>query len=552
MAIGFGQMFTSLWGRNEIDSPKRTDVRKQKEEGRIYDGAMVVSLDDADGWSVVVTGGINNASSFTSVAADAQLTKNIIEEYRSMAQQPEIVKAVDIIINETVTCEEQDDPITLDLDKVKVSDAVKESVVNEFNNILNLMNFNDTAFEKMKKWYVDGRQAFHIVVDKKSPAKGIQKIILLDSRAVRPVKIVHKAVRDGIDAIIGVENKFYYNPNLTVSSTAPNTAGSNRITSQQEILFDEESIAYIDSGEDPLLTGIVPGYLNPAIRPLNSLVTIEDASVIYAITRAPEKRAFYLDVGTMQKKSAEEYMRSMMDLFKTKMVYNRDNGKVETNKHLMGITEDYWLPRREGNNTTEISTVGGDGNFLGQITDTLQYFLGKLYESLKIPKTRINDEGSINIGGSDLGEITRQELHFNRAKSRWRRRYTMLFKKMLKTQLILKNITTEEEWERLFNKYIRFEFTSDNFIVEQQQNEVMAGRLQSLSILEPYIGSMFSMEYAQKEVLRMTDQEIEEQKKKIEQEKKDGKYPDPRDENDDASPLKYRPDYSKLNSNNEE
>lgn len=543
MASSFGQMFSSMWGRSNIKNPKEIDVIEQKESAKLYDGSKVVMVDDVEGSSLIVTGGINNASSFTSVASDAQITKNLVEEYRSMALQPEIVKAVDIIVGEIITCDEEDDPVTVDLDKVQFSQSIKDLIVEEFKNILHLLDFNETGFDKVKRWYVDGRQSFHIVVDEKAPRRGIQKLIQIDSRAIRPVTFVTKAVRDGIDVIVKSERKFYYNPNLTVASNSPQRSSAARITSQQEIIFDDNSIVYVDSGEDPLLTGIIPGYLNPAIRPLNNLVTIEDASVIYAITRAPEKRAFYLDVGTLQKKSAEEYMRSMMDMFKTKMVYDRNTGKVVTNRNLMGITEDYWLPRREGANATEISTVGGDGNFLSQVSETLQYFLGKVYEALKIPKSRLTDEGSINIGGSDLGEITRQELHFNRMKTRCRRRYSLIFKKLLKTQLILKNIITEQDWHEKIDRDIRFVFTSDNFIVEQQQNEITAGRFQTLSIIEPYVGRLFSMEFAMKDILRMTDQEIEEQRKKIEEEKKSGIYPQARDEQDDANPMKYRPDF---------
>lgn len=538
--LGFGGLFNNY----EIKS-KETSAKVQKQDDQLFDRSTVVAIDDAVEGSVIIQGGINSFN-VNNVEAELLSVKHLVEEYQSMAQQPEVEEAVDIIINDVVTCDEEESPVTINMDQLEgVSDDVKKKVADEFKNILLMLDFNDTAYDKMKSWYVDGRQAYHVIVDEKSPALGIRKIIKLDSRCVRPVMIIEREARaKGIEAIKSIRRQYYYNPNnIRNTYTGQMTTSGGIKPNGQELMFDEDSIAYVDSGLEPLSNGVVPGFLNPAIRPLNNLVTCEDATVIYAITRAPEKRAFYLDVGTLPKKSAEEYMQMMMGKFKTNVSYDRSSGKVQSGTNLMGIAEDYWLPRREGQNATEIDTLGG-GDQLGNM-DHVTYFLKKLYSALKIPSSRIDDGGgNINIGGSDLAEVTRAEYKFSKYVTRLRRRYSSLFDTLLRRQCILKKITTEDDWETLFKNRIRFEFTSDNFIKEQQENEILAGRMQTLSVVEPYIGKVFSIDYAQRVLLRMSEEEIKDQIKQIEEEKKSGMYPSvPEGENPgDVSPMKFRPD----------
>lgn len=535
--------FFGLYGsvKNDMDTTKKTQAQEEK----LLSKATVVALDDTQDGSVIVQGGTNNFN-FVGVESELQSIKQIVEEYQSMAQQPEIRKAIDIIVNDVITCDENEAPVTVNLDDVKFSDSIKEKIVEEFKIIMQLLNFEETAYEKFRKWYVDGRQAYHVVIDPTKKKEGIQKLVMLDSRCVRRVYYVDQQMQDGIESIKKVTTKYYYNPNFNRNQfTGQSGTSRNYQPSQQELLFDSESIVYVDSGEDPLANGIVPGLLNPAIRPLNNLVTTEDATVIYAITRAPEKRAFYLDVGTLGKKSAEEYMQMMMGKFKNQMSYDRTTGKVTSGSHLMGITEDYWLPRREGMNATEISNVGG-GDQLGQM-DHVKYFLEKLYDSLWIPKAHLQDEGQINIGGSNLAEITHEQLRFNKFCSRLRRRYSIFFRELLRIQLILKGIATEEDWKTKIEPNIRFDYNSDNFIREQQQNEILAGRIQTLSVVEPFVGTIFSIDYAQREILRLTDEEIKEQQEKIAEEKKEGRYPTIPSDADggfggETSPLKFRPD----------
>ncbi|AIX13119.1 portal vertex protein of the head [Erwinia phage phiEa2809] len=537
--LGFGGLFNNY----EVKT-KETSAKTLKQEDRLYDRATVVAIDDAVEGSIILQGG-NNSFHSNTVASELISVKALVEEYQSMAQQPEVEEAIDIIINDVVTCDEEESPVTLNMDQLDgISEDIKKKVADEFKNILLLMNFDDTAYDKIRSWYVDGRQAFHVIVDDKNTTAGIQKIIQLDSRCVRPVTIIEREAREkGVEAIKSIRKQYYYNPNNVRNTfTGQNTSSGGIKPNGQELMFDEDSIVYADSGLESLVNGIVPGFLNPAIRPLNNLVTCEDATVIYAITRAPEKRAWYLDVGTLPKKSAEEYMQMMMAKFKTNMSYDRTSGKIQTGTSLMGIAEDYWLPRREGQNATEIDTLGG-GDQLGNM-DHVMYFLKKLYRALKIPSSRIDDGGgNINIGGSDLAEVTREEYRFAKFCTRLRRQYSSIFETLLRRQCILKKITTEDDWQRLFKNRIRYEFTSDNFIKEQQENEILAGRMSTLATVEPYIGKVFSIEYAQRNILRMSEQDITDQQAQIEKEKSEGKYPDVMEGDNpaDVSPMKFTP-----------
>lgn len=551
MAFGngaFGNGFFGLFGGGgKVEAPVDTDKLATNQEEKLLSKAVVVALDDAQDGSIILQGGANTFN-FVGVENELLNVKQLVEEYQSMAQQPEIRKAVDIIVNDIVTCEEDETPVSINLEKVEgINDAVKEKITDAFKEVMQLLDFDNTAYQKIRKWYVEGRQAFHVIVDPKNKKAGIAKLVMMDTRCIRPVYIVQKEMRDGVEVIGGVKLQYYYNPNYNRNAfTGQSGTSQNFQPSQQELVFDEESIVYLDSGEDPLANGVVPGLLNPAIRPLNNLVTTEDATVIYAITRAPEKRAFYLDVGTLGKKSAEEYMQAMMGKFKNRLAYDRTTGKVAGNTHLMGIAEDYWLPRREGQNATEISNVGG-GDQLGQM-DHVNYFREKLYESLMIPKGRLQEEGSINIGGSNLAEITQEELRFNKFCASLRRRYSAgIFLELLRRQLILKNITDQTDWNEKIKPFVKFEFTSDSFIREQQENEILAQRMSALGQIEPYIGTIFSIDFAQRNLLRMSDEDIKDQQEKIAKEKKEGKYPEVQaDESGgfgggEVSPLKFRP-----------
>lgn len=545
----FGKGFFGLFtGGGQITSKVDTDKQTQRQEDQLLSKATVVSLDDAQDGSIILQGGTNSFN-FIGVESELLSVKQVVEEYQSMAQQPEIRKAVDIIVNDVVTCEEDETPVTINLDKVDISDEVKEKITDSFKEVMRLMDFDNTAYQKIRRWYVEGRQAYHIIVDPKNRSGGIKKLVMMDSRCIRPVYIVEKVLRDGIEVIEKVTLQYYYNPNYNRNQfTGQSGTSQNFQPSQQELVFDSESIVYVDSAEDPLSNGVIPGMLNPAIRPLNNLVTTEDATVIYAITRAPEKRAFYLDVGTLGKKSAEEYMSMMMGKFKNRNAYDRTTGKITGNTHLMGIAEDYWLPRREGQNATEISNVGG-GNQLGEM-DHVVYFREKLYESLMIPKSRLQEDGGINIGGSNLAEITQEELRFNKLCARLRRRYSEFFFELLRRQLILKGVTDEQDWNEVIKPFVKFEFTSDSFIREQQENEILSGRMSTLSVVEPFVGSIFSIDYVMRNVLRLSDEDIKEQQEKIKEEKKNGLYPKVvADETGgfggaggEVSPLKFRPE----------
>lgn len=525
----------------DVKSPS-TNSKTLAAEEKLLGNSTIVSLDSTQDGSVIVQGGINATNTYYGVQAQLVNVKMLVEEYLAMAEQGEIEEAVDIIINDVVTCREDESPVTVNLEQVELSDAVKQAITDEFRTVLQLLDFQETSYEKVKRWYVEGRQAFQVVVDEKNPRNGIQKLIQLDSRCIRPVTIIQKEVRDGIEVIKSTTKKYYYNPN-NQRNTMTGASYDNFQANSQELTYDQDSVVYVDSGLTPLQNGIVPGYLNKAVRPLNNLVTVEDATVIYAITRAPEKRAFYLDVGSLPKKSAEEYMKAMMNKFKTQVIYDRSTGKINTSSSMMGIVEDYWMPRRDGTNASSIETLQG-GQQLGEM-DHVLYFLEKLYKSLKIPKSRISGDGQINIGGSDMGEITRDEYRFAKFCTRLRRRYSIILKEILRRQLVLRKIVTEEDWNTKLEGFIQFDYTADNYIKEQQENEMLSSRMGTLSVVEPYIGQLFSIEYAQRQILRMSEEDIALEQERIAQEKKDGKYPavDPSSGlPSDTSPLKYRPD----------
>lgn len=508
----------------QVFSHKPVDSKETKEEQELLDRNEIIELEQDGSDTYVQVGGVVGHS-LVGIETDLNFQRDQIDEYYTMSDAPEVDEAIDNIINDMVTVSDGEDPVSVNLDKVEgLSEETREKIRDEFRAILGMMGFFDRAYEKCRDWYVTGRQAIHMVVDAKRPKNGIQKLIQLDSRCIRKLREVQmeRDPHSGVNRISNYEDFFFYDPNVI---TRKEGAQQHFRLQQQRLKIPINAVAYVDSGRKALDNGFVPSYLHKAIKVLNSLVSLEDATVIYAVTRAPEKRAFYLDVGSLSKKSAEEYMNTMMRKFQTKLTFNRSNGKIEGEGRNLGIVQDLWLPRREGSNSTEIGSVGESGNALSNMMEPVMYHLEKLYRALKLPKSRIQDGGSINIGGSDLAEVSREEHRFGKYIDRLQRRYSNLFKQILKTQLILKGITTEDDWRAKIENSISFEFAADTFIKEQQEIEITNARMAALQTIEPYVGQVISVDTALRKILKMTDEEIADERKKIEEEKSSGLYP---------------------------
>ena len=457
----------------------------------------------------------------------------LIKRYREMALHPEVDSAIEDIVNEAVVSDSNDSPVEIELSNLNASDGIKTKIRKEFKYILDLLDFDKKAHEIYRNWYVDGRIFYHKIIDLKNPQEGIQELRYIDAMKMRYVRQEKKKPGDKAIQIRQLNNLqrdnpmdytfpeleeyFIYNPKIQFPTANPTQSGQGK-----GIKMTKDSVVYCTSGLVDRNKGNTLSYLHKAIKSLNQLRMIEDSLVIYRLSRAPERRIFYIDVGNLPKVKAEQYLRDVMMRYRNKLVYNADTGEIRDDKKYMAMLEDFWLPRREGGRGTEISTLPGGQN-LGEITD-IEYFKKKLYRSLNVPPSRMDGEGGFNLGRSS--EILRDELKFTKFVGRLRKRFSNMFNDMLKTQLILKNIITPEDWERM-SEHIQYDFLYDNHFSELKETELMNERLALLQTAEPYVGKYFSQAYVRRQILRQTDMEILEQDKLIEKEIKDGTIPDP-------------------------
>ena len=457
---------------------------------------------------------------------------DLIKRYREMALHPECDSAIEDIVNEAVVSDTNDSPIAIELSNLNASDGIKNKIRNEFKYILELLDFNKKSHEIYRNWYIDGRLYYHKVIDLKNPEAGIQELRYIDAMKMRYVRQAKKKqeekyrvssrnVENPMDfEFPEIEEYFVYNPKMTypTGTPAPGTLGG----SSQGIKMSRDSITYCTSGLVDRNKGSTLSYLHKAIKSLNQLRMIEDSLVIYRLSRAPERRIFYIDVGNLPKVKAEQYLRDVMMRYRNKLVYDASTGEVRDDKKFMSMLEDFWLPRREGGRGTEITTLPGGQN-LGEITD-IEYFKKKLYRSLNVPPSRMDGEGGFNLGRSS--EILRDEVKFTKFVARLRKRFAAMFSDMLKTQLILKNIITPEDWA-VMDEHIQYDFLYDNHFSELKDAELLNERLNMVQVAEPYVGKYFSQDYIRRKILRQTDIEIIEQDKLIKQEIEDGIIPDP-------------------------
>ena len=454
---------------------------------------------------------------------------DLIKRYREMALHPEADSAIEDIVNEAIVSDSNDSPVEIELSNLNASDGIKTKIRKEFKYILDLLDFDKKAHEIYRNWYIDGRIYYHKIIDLKRPEEGIQELRYIDAMKMRYVRQQKKKKNDGsaISQLRSdnpmdydfpeIEEYFIYNPKSVYPTGNPAQTGAS-----QGIKIARDAITYCTSGLVDRNKGSTLSYLHKAIKSINQLRMIEDSLVIYRLSRAPERRIFYIDVGNLPKMKAEQYLRDVMMRYRNKLVYDANTGEIRDDKKYMAMLEDFWLPRREGGRGTEISTLPGGQN-LGEITD-IEYFKKKLYRSLNVPPSRMDGEGGFNLGRSS--EILRDELKFTKFVARLRKRFSNMFNDMLKTQLILKNIITPEDWESM-SEHIQYDFLYDNHFSELKEAELMNERLTLAATAEPYIGKYYSQDYVRRKILRQTDVEILEQDALIKKEIKDGVIPDP-------------------------
>ncbi|WDS61249.1 portal vertex protein of head [Synechococcus phage S-BM3] len=479
-----------------------------------------VPPNEDDGQVSIAAGG--HYGYFVDLEGGGKNEQELLRRYREMALHPEVDGAIEDIINEAVVSDLYDSPVQIELSNLDASNKVKKLIREEFEYIKKLLNFDKKAHEIFRRWYVDGRLYYHKMIDFDDPSKGITEIRYVDPQKIRLVKEVQKnadQTRTDLNNKYDYGNvlEYYiYNPkglkqNPMKSATAPTGGG---------IKIAKDAITFVQSGLLDANKGMVLSYLHKAIKALNQLRMIEDSLVIYRLSRAPERRIFYIDVGNLPKVKAEQYLREVMGRYRNKLVYDANTGEIKDDKKHMSMLEDFWLPRREGGRGTEISTLPGGQN-LGELTD-VEYFKKKLYRALNVPISRMEAEGGFNLGRSS--EILRDEIKFTKFVGRLRKKFSEIFIDMLKTQLILKGITSVEEWEDM-KEYIQFDFIYDNHFSELKESELLQERINLASAADPYVGKYFSVEYVRSKILHQTDTEMDEMDDQIEKEKDAGIIP---------------------------
>ena len=451
---------------------------------------------------------------------------DLIKRYREMSLHPECDEAIEDIVNEAIVSDLSDSPVEIDLTNLSVGDNIKKTIRDEFKYIKDLLDFDSKSHEIFRNWYIDGRLYYHKVIDLENPREGIQELRYIDALKVKYVRQMKKKDINTVN-LVPQDKKLAITPQLDEYFEYNPTGGANKSYSptngvQGSIKIAKDAVTYCTSGLVDRNKHITLSWLHKGIKALNQLRMIEDSLVIYRLSRAPERRIFYIDVGNLPKVKAEQYLREVMNRYRSKLVYDANTGEVRDDKKFMSMLEDFWLPRREGGRGTEITTLPGGQN-LGEITD-INYFQKKLYKALGVPETRLGGEGGFNLGRSS--EILRDELRFNKFVGRLRKRFSNMFLDMLKTQLLLKNVITPEDWSGM-SEHIQFDYIYDNHFSELKESELFQERMANLSQAEPYVGKYFSQDYVRRKVLHQTDDEIVEQDKLIAAEIEAGLYVDP-------------------------
>jgi hypothetical protein len=439
---------------------------------------------------------------------------DLISKYRTMSMQPEMESAVEDIINEAIVHDEDGQVLKIELDDLKQPDNIKKMIRDEFHEVLKLLDFNNFGNEIFRRWYVDGRCYYNVVIDKDNPRDGIQSLIYIDPRRIRKIRnITKKKDENGIEVIDRIDTFYIYNEKIANSGVqAPHIIGSFA----GGIKLSEDSVVHLTSGLFDPNKSTVLSYLHKAIRPMNQLRFVEDATVIYRVSRAPERRVFYVDVGNMPKMKAEQYLKDIMNKFRNKLVYDASTGEVKDQTRHMSMLEDFWMPRRGEGKSTEITTLPAGQN-LGQMEDVL-YFEKKLYKSLGVPPSRLESNQGFSLGRSS--EITRDELKFDKFVDKLRARFSIIFDELLARQLTLKGVCTLEEWND-FKQDIHYNFIKDNNFTELKEAELLTNRVNVLNMVDPFIGRFFSKRWVQENVLMFNEEEIEDMEEEMDDENKE-------------------------------
>lgn len=484
---------------------KRTDQEKEDEATKAIvppsrdDGAIEVS----DGNPL---GGAH--ASYIDLDGGAKNEAELVTKYREMSLQPEIDIAIDEIVNESIVQEDNEPAVEIVLDETGLSKKLQDSIRKEFRNVMKILDFQNEGYDIFRRWYVDGRLYYNIVIDLKNPREGIKDLRLMDPRRIRKIRKTKTEEDKRTGAILhkGAEEFYIYNPRGMVGAK-PETTG---------VKLPRDSVIHVTSGIMDARNRLVLSHLHKAIKPANQLRMLEDATVIYRISRAPERRIFYIDVGNLPKMKAEQYLRDMMVKHKNKLVYNAATGEVKDDRRFMSMLEDFWLPRREGGRGTEITTLPGGAN-LGEIED-VKYFLNKTYKSLNVPIGRLEPESTFVLGRSN--EVTRDEVKFNKFIKRLRQRFTHLFDNAMEIQLALKGIVSRASWKKI-KEDIYYDFKHDNHFTELKDAEILRERLGLLTEIDPYVGVYYSKAWVRENILKMTESEIELERKQMEKERED-------------------------------
>ena len=489
-------------------SRQKTDIEQQSAKTFAppsnEDGALTVSAAAYYGTYVDLDGTAKNEV-------------ELISRYREMAMQPEIESAIDDIVNEAIVQSDTGESLRIILDDLKQPERIKKAIQEEFTTILRLLNYQNMATDTFRRFYVDGRLFYHVIIDEANPAGGIKALRYIDPRKIRKIREIKKD-KDKTSAtdIVSTVNEYYiYNDKVVSGTSSSYGPVGTRIA--------KDAIVNVNSGLMDSRRAAVLSYLHKAIKPLNQLRMIEDATVIYRISRAPERRIFYIDVGNLPKLKAEQYLRDIMVKYKNKLVYDAQTGEVRDDRKFLSMMEDFWLPRREGGKGTEITTLPGGQN-LGELED-VKYFEKKLYKALNVPVSRLDpNQSGFSLGR--VGEITRDEVKFSKFVDRQRQKFSEVFDQALRVQCVLKGVCTAEEFDE-FKEYIYYDFMKDNNFAELKEAELVRERLSLLGSVDPYVGRYYSMRWIQKNVLRLSDDDIKEMDKQIEKEKEEGKIMDP-------------------------
>ena len=483
----------------------------KKKEGKSRAPSPIQPSSD-DGATSYIAGGYYGQ--YLDLDGNFKTEYDMVKKYREMAMHPEVDEAIEDIIHEAIVADQNDSPVQVNLDNLEVSDSVKTMIRDEFDYIKNLFGFDSKAHEMFRRWYIDGRMYYHKVIDLDNPAEGIKELRYVDPHKIKKVRQITKpkTADEFMKYDFGKgEEYFLYNPK-----------GLNNTSANSGIRIAKDAITYCTSGLMDTNRNIVLSYLHKGIKVLNQLRMIEDSLVIYRISRAPERRIFYIDVGNLPKQKAETYLREVMGRYRNKLVYDANTGEIRDDRKYMSMMEDFWLPRREGGRGTEITTLPGGQN-LGELTD-VQYFQTKLYKALNVPAGRLESGTSFNIGRSS--EITRDELKFTKFVGKLRKKFSDLFQDTLKTQLILKSVITPEDWDDM-KEHIQYDYLYDNHFTELKNLEMMTEKLNVIAAMDPYVGKYFSTQYIRSEILGQTEIQIEEMDVQMADDIENGRAIDP-------------------------